>query len=156
MGDNMSNRSDQSQQLFKSGYNCCQSVMGAFKDVVGIDEKTLMKLYDGFGGGMARMRLTCGAVSAIASIVGMLYSNGNMGDLQNRYEVYKKVQEAVGVFKEKHGSVICGEILSGVITGGDGPRPEERTKEYYQKRPCLGCINDATLIIETFLNDKNN
>ena len=47
--------------LFKNGYNCSQSVVAAFADLYGIDRSTALRMSASFGGGIGRMRLTCGA-----------------------------------------------------------------------------------------------
>ena len=85
-------RRERAEELFKSGYNCAQAVIGAFCDDLGLDFDTTMKLSEGFGGGIGRMRLTCGAVSGMVMVAGMMLSRGEKeGD--TRMEVYGKVQE---------------------------------------------------------------
>ena len=42
--------------LFTRGYNCAQSLAGAFADVAGLDEAFMLRLASGFGGGMGRLR----------------------------------------------------------------------------------------------------
>ena len=49
-------RPEKAKQLFTSGYNCSQAVVGAFIDDFAIDFDTAMKLSSSFGGGMGRMR----------------------------------------------------------------------------------------------------
>ena len=39
-------------ELRNSGYNCAQTVACSFKDLLEIDEETLMSITIGFGGGM--------------------------------------------------------------------------------------------------------
>ena len=41
--------------LFKEGYNCSQSVVGAWADYYDIDEQLLIKLSTSFGAGIGRM-----------------------------------------------------------------------------------------------------
>ena len=60
------------KEYFEKGYNCAQSVALAFKDEMGLDETTVAKLASSFGGGVARMREICGAVSGGAFVIGML------------------------------------------------------------------------------------
>ncbi len=58
---------------FNNGYNCAQSVVAAFCEDFGVDKKTALMMSEGFGGGMGRMRLTCGAVTGMFFIVGLKY-----------------------------------------------------------------------------------
>ncbi|MDE7395339.1 MAG: C-GCAxxG-C-C family protein, partial [Clostridiales bacterium] len=97
---------------------------------------------DGFGGGMGRLRLTCGAVSGMTMLAGLRYSSGKPGDLDNRTQVYSAVQKMAALFEEKHGSVICRELLGASAAARD-PRPEARTAEYYKKRPCPEMIAEC-------------
>ena len=52
----MSVRGDKAYELFLSGYNCTQAVVGAFADVIGVDFDTAVRFASGFGGGMGRLR----------------------------------------------------------------------------------------------------
>lgn len=147
----MSERADRAKALFFEGYNCAQSVAGAFADLYGLDMDTVMRLSDGFGGGMGRMRLTCGAVSAMAMIAGLELSSGKPKDPDNRTEVYAKVREMAEAFEKKNGSIICRELLGGSLPKDNSSRPEDRTAEYYKKRPCHECVYDCACIIEEYL-----
>ena len=61
----MSEKSEKAKELFKSGYNCSQSVLGVFCEELGMDFDTAMKIACPFGGGMGRMREVCGTVSGM-------------------------------------------------------------------------------------------
>ena len=56
-------RVQQAVENFMQGYGCCQSVVAAFADLYGLDEKMAKRIGAGFGGGVGRMRMMCGAVS---------------------------------------------------------------------------------------------
>jgi len=43
---------------FTEGFNCSQAVFSAYAE--GLDDKTVLKIASGFGGGMGRMADTCG------------------------------------------------------------------------------------------------
>ena len=131
---------------FKTGLNCAQAVVLAFKDELGLDEATLKKFSIGFGGGLGRQRLTCGAVSGMCMVLSALLSDGN-----DKMAIYQIIQNACAEFKEKAGSIICKDLLdaqSGVETN---PKPEARTAEYYKKRPCSDLCYLAGEITEKFL-----
>lgn len=152
----MGERAEKAKDLFFEGYNCTQSVVGAFADLYGLDMETAMRFCDGLGAGMGRMRLTCGAVSGMALVAGLELSSGKPKDLNNRAEVYAKVREMSEKFIEKNGSVICRELLGSAMPSDNSARPEERTAEYYKKRPCPECIYDCAEIIENCLTDIKN
>lgn len=144
----MGERAEKAKQLFLNGYNCAQAVAGAFADLFGMDANTAMRISEGLGGGMGRMRLTCGAVAATSLLVGLKMSKGEAGDVKTRAEIYAKVREMAEEFKAKNGSVICGELLGIVAPSDSSPVPENRTEQYYKKRPCVQCVYDCAEIVE--------
>lgn len=149
---------DRAKQMFYEGYNCCQAVVGAFAEEIQrrygaegdtfVDAKTAMKMAEGFGGGMGRMRLTCGAVSAMAFLAGLAHSTGLPKDLKRRGDIYALIRTMAEEFKAENGSYICAELLGPIATADNSPYPSERTPEYYKKRPCPECIYSASKIIE--------
>lgn len=147
----MGKRADKAREMFLQGYNCCQAVVGAFAALYGFDAETAMKIAEGFGGGLGRMRLTCGAVSAMAMVAGMKMSHGKAGDLQRRGDIYAVVRQMVGEFKEQNGTIVCAELLGISMPKDSSPVPEERTPEYYKRRPCPDKIHQCGLLIEKYL-----
>ena len=134
------------KENFLSGLNCAQSVLLAFKDEIKLPESDLKKLLIGFGGGFARQRLVCGAVSGMTAVIGYLKSDGD-----NKAEVYSIIQKACGEFKDCLGSLNCGELLSGSIRVDALPIPDKRTEEYYKKRPCGEICEIAGNIAEKYV-----
>ena len=72
-------------------------------------------------------------------------------DLATRKEVYAVVQEMAKAFQEKNGSIICAELLGAARPKHETAQPEARTAAYYQKRPCVGCVEDCAEIVEQYL-----
>ncbi|MBQ3116059.1 MAG: C_GCAxxG_C_C family protein [Clostridia bacterium] len=124
-------KGDLARENFKAGMNCAQAVLLAFKDDLKIDEQDLKKLIIGFGGGFARQRYVCGAVSGMTAVLGSLLSDG-----KDRLKIYQIVKEAMDEFSKEAGSVICAELLDGQTLQDKSIVPEERTEQYYKKRPC--------------------
>ncbi len=132
-------RVEKSELLFKSGCNCSQAVLAAFADELGLDEETALKISSGFGGGLARQREVCGAVSGAVMVLGMKYG-------PDKAKCYEAVQKFCDRFKEDAGSIICRELLEG--TGATaGGAPEARTTEYYRKRPCVELVKLAVSVL---------
>ena len=73
---NVEERMERGREWFKKGYNCSQAVVAAFADVYGIDPNLGLRMAASFGGGMGRMRLTCGAVSGMFILAGL--ENGSV------------------------------------------------------------------------------
>ncbi len=147
----MTKYSDKACNNFLNGCNCAQSVLCAFAEKVGMDEKTAMKLASSFGGGMGRLREVCGAVSAMFMIAGLLKGYDTAGDDIGKTRQYQLVQNLAKKFKDCHETIICRELLG--LDGEDNPIPTKRTPEYYASRPCENFIRTASEIIEAeFLN----
>ena len=131
------------ERNFLSGCNCCQSVLLAFADELGQDADTLMRLGSPFGGGIGRLRETCGTVTGMLMVYGWLRGYTDHADKPAHYE---RVRALVKEFTEKNGSIVCRELLADVKTTKGGT-PEARTPEYYKKRPCGRYCADAARIL---------
>lgn len=135
-----------SVENFKTGLNCSQAVVLAFKDEMGIDTLQLKKMSIAFGGGLGRQRLTCGAVAGMCMVLGTLLSDG-----QDKLYIYDIIQKACAEFKQEVGSLICAELLDDDSAKSTCPTPEKRTNEYYKKRPCAQLCALASEITEKYL-----
>ena len=139
---------------FNKGMNCAQSVLLAFREETGLEEETLLKLSLPFGGGMGRLRLTCGAVTGMIMAYGLIKGVGTVPTHDEKMDNYKGVQFLTDEFKKlNRGTIICAELLG--LKEPEGTFvPEVRTEEYYKKRPCGELCRIAAEILESYL--KNN
>lgn len=142
-------RADIAKENFFSGMNCSQAVLCAFSDLTGIDDRSSKSVAAPFGAGMGRLRLTCGAVSGMVMALGLI-----LGEDYPKNELYQAVQTLVARFTEKNGSIICGDLLSGRVEVKTNPEAENRTPEYYKKRPCPDLCFDAAEVLEEYLKEK--
>ena len=67
-------RKQKAIELFKQGYNCTQAILLAYCDLVDLDEKTAFKISTGFGGGIAKLGKTCGAINAAVMLISLRYA----------------------------------------------------------------------------------
>ena len=145
----MSKRAERAVANFQAGNNCAQSVLLAYVDVLGLTQEQAAMVSVGFGGGMGRLRLHCGAFSAAVMLAGIL--EGADGALkEHRPSTYARVQAIYRRFMECNGTISCAELL-GKAGVPEDPTPEERTPEYYAKRPCAGIIRSACEIIDEMM-----
>lgn len=143
-------------ELFMQGYGCCQSVVAAFADLYQMDETLALRLAAGFGGGVGRMRMMCGAVSGMVMVAGLECGQTEGSDREGKAACYKEVQTLLARFKEQNGSVICAEILglNGVTPATSTYVPDERNAEYYRKRPCGAKVESAARLLAEWLSDR--
>jgi len=143
---------------FMQGYGCAQSVVAAFADLYGLDETMAKRIAAGFGGGVGRMRMMCGAVSGIVMLVGLDCGQTEGADREGKSACYKVVQELLAKSKAENGSLICAEILG--IQGHDKATcsyvPSPRTAEYYRTRPCAAKVESAARIFADYLLSKTS
>ena len=151
-------RVEHAVENFMAGYGCCQSVVAAFADLYGLDDTLAKKVAAGFGGGVGRMRMMCGAVSGIVMLTGLDCGQTEGSDREGKSACYKVVQELLAQSKQENGSLICAEILG--IQGHQKAVcsyvASERTAEYYKARPCAAKVESAARIFAEYLKKKNS
>ncbi|MBP9995753.1 MAG: C_GCAxxG_C_C family protein [Lachnospiraceae bacterium] len=147
------NRIDRAMKIFEEGYNCAQSVVLAYEDVLPLDHEMLSKMSCSFGGGLGRMREVCGCVSGMAMVLGLVEGYDGIGEGDIKAKHYEKVQEVAHAFEKENGSIVCRDLL-GLSIKSDSPIPEKRTEEYYKKRPCKELVGMAVKILEEYF-DRN-
>ena len=144
------NRSDRAEELFRMGYNCCQSTFGAFCDVTGLSLDEAMKIASPFGAGFGKLREVCGAVTGMCMVLGYKkgYNDPNDGDAKKK--IYKTIQDICNEFKDRMGSYICRELLN-IKDGEDLLQPAIRDEKYYKSRPCANACRIAAEIVSKYL-----
>lgn len=154
-------RAEEARANFYKGYNCTQSVLLAYLDVLGLTAEKALEIGSGFGGGMGRLREVCGSVSGMFMVAGCAFPAINPNNMEERKANYAVIQNLAAQFKEINGSIVCRELLAmGTKKASDhqmptteenaaqecatkptacateSPMPSMRTPEYYHKRPC--------------------
>lgn len=146
----MSEKSIKARELFNKGYNCSQSVIGAFCEDLRLDFKTAMLISSSFGGGMGGLRETCGALSGAFMVIGLKYGYTTPDNPNEKAELYKKVRIVAEAFKKKYNTMLCRELLEAknLIVKTE---PSIRTEKYYKERPCAVFVESAVEILEEVL-----
>jgi C_GCAxxG_C_C family probable redox protein len=137
------------------GFNCSQSVVAAFADIYGYTEEQALRMSAGFGAGIGRMRMSCGAFNALALLAGLDCGSVTPGDREGKSYNYKVVQELAAHFKDEHGTLICAELLKLKKDAPLSYEASERTAEYYKQRPCVNQIVSAARIYCDYLERKS-
>lgn len=147
-------RIEKAVALFKSGFNCAQSVVTAFADRYGFTEEQALHMSASFGGGIGRMRMTCGAACGLFMLAGLEKCALEGSDRESKAANYALVQRLAEEFKKRNGSLICAELL-GLKKPEGSSMPEERTAQYYAKRPCARMVEEAARIWVEHLEGKD-
>lgn len=143
-------------EYFMAGYGCSQSVVAAFSDLYGLDETMARRIAAGFGGGVGRMRMMCGAVSGLVMLVGLDCGQSEGSDREGKSACYKVVQELLAQSQTENGSLICAEILglNGHQKAASSYVASPRTAAYYKTRPCAAKVESAARIFAEYLKRK--
>lgn len=138
-------RIERAVALFRSGFNCAQSVVAAFAGPYGFTEEQALRMAASFGGGIGRMRLTCGAACGLFMLAGLERCALEGKDREAKAANYALVQRLAEEFRRRNGSLTCAELL-GLKRPEGSSVPEERTAQYYAKRPCARMVEEAARI----------
>ena len=152
----MEERLEKAVELFKEGYNCSQSVVAAFADLYGFTPEQALKVSASFGGGIGRMRQTCGAACGLFMLAGLETGCTEGKNREGKEANYKVVQELAEEFRKRNGSLICAELLGLSKTAPTPATPEARTAEYYKKRPCVKMVEEAARIWCEYLSTNSD
>ena len=85
----------------KQGYNCAQSVAGAFADLTGTAPEQLMAAMGGFGGG----------VGGGVLVLSLLHPHTDGEDRAGKVRLYAQAKEFRRRFQEVFGLTRCGDLL---------------------------------------------
>lgn len=143
-------------ELFKEGYNCSQAVTAAFADLYGFSREQALLMSASFGGGIGRMRQTCGAACGMFLLAGLETGTADAADRAGKSRNYAVVQDLAARFKAENGSLICAELLGLKPREQQSETPEAspRTPAYYAKRPCAMMVETAARLFAQYLTDK--
>ena len=146
-------RVNRAVELFKQGFNCSQSVVAAYADLYGYSKEQALKMAASFGGGIGRMRQTCGAACGMFMLAGLDCGSCIENDREGKSHNYAVVQDLAGKFEKINGSIICAELL-GIQNKPQTPEAEARTEAYYKKRPCAEMVRTAAQLFGEYLLQK--
>ena len=147
-------RAERAGALFREGYNCAQAVVLAFADLIGMDRTQALRISAPFGGGIARQREVCGAVSGMCIVAGALFGYDDPTDREAKRAHYALVQELCARFRASNGTIICGERLAIKSADLKTPDPTPRTAAYYRTRPCEAMVVSAAEILEDYIQSR--
>ncbi len=142
-------KAEEALKSFKETFNCAQAVLSAFGPQMGLDKQTALKVAGAFGGGMARMGETCGAVTGALMVIGLKHGKTAPGDKEAQ-EITQRISETfLEKFRSRNYTVMCRELLGCEVGTEEGMKfiKENNLRE----RLCTRFIAAAALILEELL-----
>ena len=124
-------------------------MLSSFGEEFGLDRERALRVAGAFGGGMARMGATCGAVTGALMVIGLKYGKTKAENEGARDKTYKLVREFINRFQSRHGSIICKELLGYDLSN---PQEGEAAKEKgLFDTLCPQLVRDTTEILKEIL-----
>jgi C_GCAxxG_C_C family probable redox protein len=136
---------DVAVELFKSGCACSQAVLGVYGPRYGLDEARAMRVAAGFAGGM-RLAETCGAVTGAFMVFGLAHCGDGCKTAEGRKTAYGAVTSFAQRFSERHGSLVCRELLGCDISTPEGAKAA--TEQGLFRTKCVQLVRDAAELVE--------
>ena len=102
--------------LFGEGFNCAQAVVAAYGTQYGFTREQCLKMSASFGGGIGRMRETCGAACGLFLLAGLETGAIEGRDTASKMNNYATVKKLADRFIEENGA-LRGKILPRRVTG---------------------------------------
>jgi C_GCAxxG_C_C family probable redox protein len=139
-------KSDEAEKLFRSGFNCAQSVFEPFARDFGLASETGMRIASSFGAGMGRLQETCGAVTGGLMALGLGFGFEKAEDQAGKDEALRRTKEFTAGFKTRFGTLLCRELLDCDLNTEEGQRfhKEQNQRELI----CMNCVKYAASSIE--------
>ena len=144
-------RKENAIKLYEQKFNCAQSVLLSFSDLLNLDKETLLKISSGFGGGMKKGEV-CGAVTGALMVLGLLNSPENSNDPEVKAKIGQMVTDFQDEFEKNNSSTICKYLLGGNISFAKD-RAEIEAKNLF-KQVCPRLIESSVEILEKQLQIK--
>lgn len=135
--------------LFGGGLSCSQAILSIYGEPFGLDSTTAIKVAGAFGGGMAQMGETCGAVTGAFMVIGLRFGMSKPEDFEAKQKTYDITREFVKRFKERRKSIVCRELLGCEIGNPEGMQTALDKGLFMNLCPEL--VRDAAIILEDIL-----
>lgn len=100
----------------------------------------------GFGGGIAKSGHVCGAVSGAIMVLGLKFAEGETLDEANQ-ATYTKLNLFLHHFKEKHGTIMCRDLIDGLDLNDPDDKAEWKKRNLHDVT-CLPVVESAVEIIQ--------
>ena len=145
----MSNQVDVAIKTFNDGFSCSQAVLVSHCEEYGLDSEMALKVAGAFGGGMGHIGETCGAVTGALMLLGLKYGKTKAENTESNDRTYATVKEYTDMFKQKHGSIKCKDLIEFDISV-----KEELTKAKEAgvfKTVCPLLVKDSIEMVERLL-----
>jgi C_GCAxxG_C_C family probable redox protein len=139
----MASPADIAASYFNQSYCCSQSVFMAFAASLDLEREKALKISSPFGGGLGRRGEVCGAITGALMALGLARSSGEPA---GKEEIYRRTQEFIRLFEEKHGTLLCRDLIACDLSTPAGL--QAATEKQVFTNICTGLVQDAVEILQ--------
>ncbi len=133
--------------LFEQGFTCGQAVLAAFAREGGLSRDAALRLGCAFGGGVARLGGTCGAVNGGLMAIGLRFGQTAADQQDAREKTYAATRSFLDEFRKEHRSDVCRELLGVDISTSEGRETAMKTNLFTTRCPLY--VRSAARIISS-------
>ena len=142
------NRIEKANQYHDRGYNCCQSVLGAFADRFDIREDAALRLGAGFGSGAGTGEL-CGAITGAILTLDLIAGGDMSQPVPSKRAAAAKARAVQQRFIEQFGAVRCRDLLK-----NEKEEASDAVRALGITNHCAVMIATAAEIVEEMLKEE--
>jgi C_GCAxxG_C_C family probable redox protein len=124
-------------------YNCCESVLLALSEPLGISSDLIPKIGTAIGAGVSLNGLLCGSISSIMILIGAKY--GRTDAEQSPQPIWDMANKYLVAFREKFRAVNCRGLTRLNL------KTEEGLKEYFSRVHDYECTERLRFAVEKAL-----
>lgn len=132
--------------------HCSQAVLAAFADECGITKQQAFRLGSCFGSGMRKGEV-CGACTGALMVLGLLFGQDKIGDIQGRERSNKVNDLMMNRFREVCGSCICNDLLGCDVSTPQGVQFAKDNNLFTEFCPKM--VANAVDIVEEIIGQMN-
>ena len=147
----MSENADKAEAMFRSGFNCAQSVLACCGGPRGVPRELAIRLAGPLGGGIGATGKTCGAVTGALMALGLKAVSPDPKDGEAKQKVYALTREFLRQFRERNGHTDCRDLVGIDLSTPEGRRQFKEAN--LTVTICVPLIRSAAEIVEEMLSD---
>ena len=145
-------RAERAVALHRAGSACSRAVFSVFAQDLGLDERAAHRIAGGFGGGIGRQGLTCGAITGGIMALSLAMGSSEASDQDAKLRLYRIVSDYMTRLKGLHGSLECRTLLEGADLWTQEGRDMVAARNLSEK-VCNPLIERAVIEAEAILRE---
>ncbi|NIO71494.1 MAG: hypothetical protein GTN71_21310 [Anaerolineae bacterium] len=118
------------------------------QEELGVESDLIPGIASGFGGGLGRRGLVCGALNGGVMAIGLRH--GRMREMEDKDTAYALVLELCRRFEGQHGSALCLELTECDFTTPEG---RQKWEDLNVKEKCHHYVSTAVEILLDLLGE---